>query len=457
MGDEFDLIVIGAGPGGYVAAIRAAQLGLKTACVEKEKNLGGTCLNVGCIPSKCLLQSSELYSQLKHSGKEHGIEADCTINFSQMMKRKEEVVQGFNLGIQGLFKKNKVTTITGLATFKDPHTITVSGKEYRAKHFIIATGSEPTPLPFLPFDEKKVLSSTGALALKEVPKKMVVVGAGIIGVELGTVYARLGAEVHFVEFLDRICPTLDGALSKALKKTLEEQGLTFQLSSKVAGAEVKGEGVHLAIEGQEGISADVALVAIGRRPYVKDLGLDRAGIVPEKNGMIPIDGNFRTAQPHIYAIGDIAPGPMLAHKASDEGYVVAELIAGKSASLDYITIPSVVYTHPEVGAVGLTEEEAKAKNLPIKTAQFPLKANSRARCMGEGDGFVKLIADQKTLTLLGAHIIAPHAGELIAEMALALKVRATAYTIAHTSHAHPTLSEALREAALALIDKPIHF
>jgi dihydrolipoamide dehydrogenase len=452
----YDLIVIGSGPGGYVAAIRGAQLGLKTACVEKDKYLGGTCLNVGCIPSKCLLQSSELYTTLKHHGKTHGIDADPQINFPQMMKRKQEVIQGFNLGIQGLFKKNKVTSLQGTATFKNPHTILVDGKEVQGKNFILATGASPTPLPFLPFDEKKVLSSTGALALKEIPKKMIVVGAGIIGVELGSVYARLGAEVRFVEFLDRICPTLDAAVSKALQQTLTEQGLTFQLSSKVAGAAVKPDGVHLQIEGGETLTADVVLLSIGRRPYTQNLGLETIGITPDKQGFIPIDSNFRTSHPHIYAIGDIVDGPMLAHKASDEGYAAAEIIAGKVPTIEYIAIPSVVYTHPEVGAVGLTEEEAKAKHIPIKTAQFPFKANSRARSAGDDFGFVKLIAHKESLTLLGAHLIGPHAGELITEMTLALEKRATAHTLAHLCYPHPTLSEAIKEAALALIDKPIH-
>ncbi|MDN3508458.1 MAG: dihydrolipoyl dehydrogenase [Candidatus Neptunochlamydia sp.] len=458
MTEEFDLIVIGAGPGGYVAAIRAAQLGLKTACVEKEKVLGGTCLNIGCIPSKCLLQSSEMYVNILHHAKTHGIEASPTVNFSQMMKRKREVISGFNMGISALFKKNKVSSITGTATFKDPHTLTVDGTDYLAKNFILATGSEPTPLPFLPFDEETVLSSTGALALKEIPKKMIVVGAGIIGVELGSVYSRLGTEVHFVEFLDKICPTLDDAVSKALQKTLTKQGLTFQLSSKVAGAEVTKSGVTLSIEGGESLSADKILLSIGRRPYTQNLGLKAVQITPDQREFIPIDSNFRTTHPHIYAIGDLVGGPMLAHKASEEGYAVAELLAGKTPHIDYIAMPSVVYTHPEVSAVGLTEQEAKARNIPIATGQFPFKANSRARCSGGDDdfGFVKLIAHAQTQTLLGAHIISVHAGELIAEVTLALQTGVTALDLAHTCHAHPTFSEALKEGALALVDRPIH-
>ncbi|MDJ0652133.1 MAG: dihydrolipoyl dehydrogenase [Simkaniaceae bacterium] len=456
MTESFDLIVIGAGPGGYVAAIRAAQLGLKTACIDKEKALGGTCLNSGCIPSKCLLHSSEMYADILHNAKAHGIEASPQVNFSQMMKRKGEVMSGLNRGIAALFKKNKVTSMTGAATFKDPHTLTVGGMEYSAKNFILATGSEPIPLPFLPFDEKTILSSTGALTLQEVPKKIIIVGAGIIGVELGSVYSRLGTEVHFVEFLDKICPTLDAAISKTLQQTLTKQGLTFHLSSKVASGEITKSGVTLLIEGGAFLRADKVLLAIGRRPYTQNLGLETVQIRPDKRGFIPIDANFRTTQPHIYAIGDLVDGPMLAHKASEEGYAVAELLAGKMPHIDYIAMPSVVYTHPEVGAVGLTEQEAKAKNIPIKIGQFPFKANSRARCVGDDLGFVKLIAHAQTQTLIGAHIISAHAGELIAEATLALQTGATAFDLAHSCYAHPTLSEALKEAALALIAQPIH-
>lgn len=460
MAETFDVVVIGSGPGGYVAAIRAAQLGLKTACIEKEPNLGGTCLNVGCIPSKSLLQSSELYSQILHHSKEHGIHASAKLDFSQMMSRKDHVVAGFNQGIQGLFKKNKITHIKGKATFISPTSVTVSTQEITAKNFIIATGSEPTPLPFLPFDEKKVLSSTGALALKKIPQKMVVVGAGIIGVELGSVYSRLGTEVTFIEFLDRVCPTLDESLSKGLHQALTKQGMTFHLSTKVTSAEITPSGVTLTTEKSDKtavpFSADIALVSIGRRPYTEGLGLDKAGLETDKRGFLPIDANFRTKQPHIYAIGDIVDGPMLAHKASEEGYVVSEIIAGHTPHIEYIAIPSVVYTHPEVGAVGLTEAEAKAMNLSIKTGQFPLKANSRARCSGEDEGFVKMIADQKTGTLLGVHILSAHAGELIAEATLAIEKRVTAFELGNLCHAHPTLSEALKEAALSISKKTIH-
>ena len=460
MAEVFDVVVIGSGPGGYVAAIRASQLGLKTACIEKDVALGGTCLNVGCIPSKSLLQSSELYHKILHESKKHGIEASASVDFSQMMARKDGVVSGFNQGIQGLFKKNKITRIKGKATFTSTKTVSVEGKEIEGKNFIIATGSEPTPLPFLPFDEKTVLSSTGALALKKIPKKMVVVGAGIIGVELGSVYSRLGAEVVFVEFLDRVCPTLDTSLSKGLEQSLTKQGLTFKLATKVVSADVTSQGVTLKVQKEEGkeekISGDVALVSIGRRPYTEGLGLDQIGIKTDERGFIPIDPNFRTSHPHIYAIGDIVTGPMLAHKASEEGYVTAEIIAGEKPHMEYIAIPSVVYTHPEVGVVGLTEAEAKKMGLSIKTGLFPLKANSRASASGEDEGFVKMIACSKTGTILGVHILSAHAGELIGEATLALEKRVTAFELGSTCHAHPTLSEALKEAALAISKKAIH-
>lgn len=460
MAEVFDVVVIGSGPGGYVAAIRASQLGLKTACIEKDAALGGTCLNVGCIPSKSLLQSSELYHKILHGVKEHGIEALASVDFSQMMARKDGVVSGFNQGIQGLFKKNKITQIKGKATFTSAKTVSVEGKEIEGKNFIIATGSEPTPLPFLPFDEKKVLSSTGALSLKKIPKKMVVVGAGIIGVELGSVYSRLGSEVVFVEFLDRVCPTLDASLSKGLEQVLTKQGLTFKLATKVVSADVTPQGVTLKVQKQgkkeEQVSGDVALVSIGRRPYTEGLGLDQIGIKTDERGFIPIDPNFRTSHPHIYAIGDIVTGPMLAHKASEEGYVTAEIIAGEKPHMEYIAIPSVVYTHPEVGAVGLTEDQAKKMDLSVKMGVFPLKANSRARASGEDEGFVKMIACAKTGTILGVHILSAHAGELIGEATLALEKRVTAFELGSTCHAHPTLSEALKEAALAISKKAIH-
>jgi dihydrolipoamide dehydrogenase len=464
MAEQFDVVVIGSGPGGYVAAIKAAQLGLKTACIEKYSVLGGTCLNVGCIPSKSLLQSSEFYYKILHDGKQHGITAgEWSVDFSKMMERKEGVIKGFNVGIEGLFKKNKIEKIHGTASFVDSHEVKVEqgdvSKRVSGKHFILATGSKPTPLPFLPFDEKDILSSTGILSLKKIPKKLLVIGAGIIGVELGSVYARLGSEVVFLEFLDRICPTLDQSLSKALQKILEKQGLQFLLKAKVVKGALKTSSVSIEAEVEGTVKtfeADKALVAIGRRPYTEGLGLENIGITLTNRGFVPIDVNFRTAQSHIYAIGDIVEGPMLAHKAEEEGIAVAEIIAGHHPSIEYMAIPSVVYTHPEIGAVGLSEEEAKAKGLSVKVAQFPFKANSRARCMGEDEGFVKMIADEKSLQILGVHIIAPHAGELIAEGVFAMTHKMTAFDIAKTSHAHPTLSEALKETALMLCSKAIH-
>lgn len=465
MSEEYDVIVIGSGPGGYVAAIRCGQLGLKTACVEKSPYLGGTCLNVGCIPSKTLLHSSELYYTLSHQAGNLGIDVQAAHpNFPRMMKRKEDVVAGFRQGISALFKKNKVTPITGTASFLSPHSLKVSdgssSQELSARYIIIATGSEPTPLPFLPFDEKRVISSTGALALKEIPKKMVVVGAGIIGVELGSVYSRIGTEVTFVEFMDRICPTLDETLSKQLLKTLTEQGMHFYLSSRVTKAEVKGNGVVVQAETADkqtlSLEADVALVSIGRRAYTQALGLEKAGLAATPRGLLSIDSQFRTAVPHIFAIGDVVDGPMLAHKASEEGVAAAEIIAGKHPSIDYMAIPNVVYTHPEVSSVGMTEAEAKQAGLNFKIGTFPFKANSRAKCTGEDEGFVKIMVDEKSDKIIGVHIIGSHASELIAAAALAIEKRTTGTQLANTPHAHPTLSEALKEAAMDIYKRAIH-
>ena len=452
---DYDVVVIGSGPGGYVAAIRAAQNGLKTACIDKRKELGGTCLNIGCIPSKALLHASEFYHKTLHDAKDLGIElGEPKINFKKMMERKSEIVKGFNQGIAGLFKKNGVIFIPGVAKFKDKNTLDVDGKAVSAKTIIIATGSEEAPLPFAPFDEKTIISSTGALALSEIPKKMVVVGAGVIGVELGSVYARLGTQVHFIEFADRICPALDKTIGKAFQKLLEKQGLVFSLSSKVT--EIKNNTVSYEEKGETKTSdGDVILVAVGRKPYTQDLNLEAANITLDDRGRIPVDGSFKATE-NIYAIGDVIDGPMLAHKASEEGIAVADLLAGKSTHVEYIAIPNVIYTDPEVATVGLSEEEAKNMGLNVKAAQFPLKANSRARCTGDDDGMVKVVADGDTGHLLGIHILSAHAGELIEIGALALEKRATAYELAKTSHAHPTLSEALKEAAMAIVHKPIH-
>lgn len=460
MAETYDVIVIGSGPGGYVAAIRAAQLGLKTACIEKTPALGGTCLNVGCIPSKALLHSSEFYWKMQHEAKELGIEVEKPkLNFQQMMARKQKIVSGFNNGVAALFKKNKITRYTGSAAFVSPTTIDVGGQQLSAKNIILATGSEPAGLPFLPFDEKKVLSSTGALALEKIPQKMLVVGAGIIGVELGSVYSRLGSEVIFIEFMDRICPTMDESVSKQLEKSLTSQGLKFYLSARVTGAKI-GEKIVLTVElsdkSKQEFDGDVVLVSIGRKPYTQGLALDKAGIKTTDRGFIPIDGQFHTSVPHIYAIGDIVDGPMLAHKASEEGIAAAEIIAGKQPSIDYMAIPNVVYTYPEVASVGLTETEAKNLGLTVNTGSFPFKINSRAQCTGEGEGFVKIIAEAATDRIVGIHIIGAHASELIAECALAIEKRVTALQLANTPHAHPTLAEAIKEAALTVHKRAIH-
>ncbi len=458
---ELDVLVIGSGPGGYVAAIRAAQLGLKTGCVEKSPVLGGTCLNIGCIPSKAMLHSTELFWKMRTEGKELGIQAEkLSFDFAALMARKNKIVQGFNQGVAALFKKNQIIPLTGHATLLSPTSVLIGNETVSAKNIILATGSESIPLPFLPFDEKVVLSSTGALALDRVPKKLIVVGAGVIGVELGSVYARLGTEVVFVEFLDRICSIYDESLSKALQESLTKQGMQFYLGAKAISSERTNEGLKLEIEksdkSKQILAADAVLVSIGRRPYTQNLGLERVGITPDKRGFIPIDAQFRTSQRNIFAIGDIVDGPMLAHKASEEGVAVAEIIAGQKPHIEYMAIPSVIYTYPEVASVGMSEAEAKGYGLTIKIGQFPFKINSRAQCTHEQEGFVKIIADEGTDRLLGVHIIGAHASELIAEAVLAMQKHLTALDIAETPHAHPTLSEALKEAALAVHKRALH-
>ncbi len=453
---QYDLIVIGSGPGGYVAAIRAAQLGLKVACIDKQRELGGTCLNVGCIPSKALLHATEFYWKIQHEAESLGLEpSTCSYSLVQMMNRKAKIIKTFNEGIAALFKKNKVTPILGAARILSPHSVQVAGETIEGKNILIATGSEPTPLAFLPFDEKRIVSSTGALSLAKVPPRLLIIGAGVIGVELGSVYSRLGSQVTFLEFMDRICPAFDTALSKELEKVLRGQGMTFHLSTKVTGADIHSNEIILRTE-KETYSADVVLVAIGRKPYTAGLGLDTLGLSLTPPGMIPINNRFQTSIPSIYAIGDVVSGPMLAHKASEEGVAVAEIIAAQNPTIHYIAIPNVVYTYPEVASVGLTEEEAKKLGLSVKTGQFPLKANSRAQCTGEEAGFVKMVADSATDKLVGVHIIGAHASELIAEAGVALQNGLTVLQLAHTPHAHPTLSEALKEAALAVHSRPIH-
>lgn len=453
--EEYDVIVIGSGPGGYVSAIRCAQLGMKTACVEKGP-LGGTCLNIGCIPSKTLLHSSELFYSLSHHMPEHGIKIEkAGYDFPAMMSRKQKVVEGFNQGVAFLFKKNKITHLKGTATLISKNTVSVDGKEVGAKSIIIATGSEPIQLPFLPVDEKRVVTSEGALSLEKVPKKMIVIGAGVIGVELGSVYNRLGAEVIFIEFLPKICPTMDDDISKAFQKILEKQGLIFHLNSKVTAADVDSDTITLSV-GEEKYEADVVLCSIGRRAYTDNLGLEKVGIEVTKQGMIPINGRFQTKIPNIYAIGDVVEGPMLAHKASEEGIAVAELLAGEKPTIDYLAIPNVIYTDPEVAAVGLTEQEAKKFDREIKVGSFPFSINSRSKCTGQTEGLVKIVSDGKTDILLGIHIVGSNASEMIAEGVLAIEEGITTLELANTSHAHPTLSEAIKEAALAALGRPIH-
>jgi dihydrolipoamide dehydrogenase len=453
---EFDVVVIGSGPGGYVAAIRAAQLKLKTACIEKGQ-LGGTCLNVGCIPSKALLHSSEFYWKCAQEAKHYGVGIEkLSCDFGTMMQRKNKIVSSFQEGIAALFKKNNVTHFKATAELLSPSRIAIGAQgEIQARHIILATGSEPTPLPFLPFDEKRILSSTGILSLSSIPKRLVVIGAGVIGVELGSVYKRLGADVTFVEFMDRICPTLDESLSKELHQQLKRQGMQFHLSTKVTAAQLTEREIVLQTSAFE-LRADAVLVCIGRRPYSKGLGLDRLGVTLTPQGMIPIDGQFRTQLPNVFAIGDIVDGPMLAHKAEEEGVAVAEIIAGHTPKLCYAAIPNVVYTHPEVASVGLTETQAKEYGLSFKKGTFSFKANSRARCTGEDMGFATLYAEEKRGTILGLHIIGAHASELIAEGALAIQKQLTVDDIIATPYAHPTLSEAIREAALDIHRRAIH-
>lgn len=458
--EKFDVVVIGSGPGGYVAAIRAAQLGFKTACVEK-KELGGTCLNVGCIPSKALLHSSEMYTCCTQAAR-YGIHVEnVRADFALMMRRKNEIVSSFRQGVSALFKKNRITHFSAAASLLSPTTIALMPQEEQieAQHIILASGSEPTQLPFLPFDEKRILSSTGALSLEAIPKRLLVIGAGIIGVELGSVYKRLGSEVLFIEFMDRICPTLDTSLSSELHAQLLKQGMHFHLSSKVTQAEIAKQEISLTIQHLDQnrtVAADVILVSIGRRAATSALGLDKVGITLSPQGTIPINGSFQTSQPNIYAIGDCVDGVMLAHKAEEEGIAVAEIIAGQSPRISYAAIPSVVYTHPEVASVGLTQAQIEQFALEVKTGIFPFKANSRARCTGEEMGFVKLYAEKNTEKVLGVHIIGAHASELIAEGTLAIQKQLCLTDIIHTPHAHPTLSEAIKEAALDAQRRAIH-
>ncbi|MDG1287181.1 MAG: dihydrolipoyl dehydrogenase [Rickettsiales bacterium] len=458
---EYDLVVIGGGPGGYVGAIKAAQLGLKVACVEKRGALGGTCLNVGCIPSKALLDISHKYHEAEHDFEGLGIKASVKLDVKKMMKRKGEVVTGLTQGIEGLLKKNKVDYVKGHGTITDANTVTVGKEKLKTKNIMIATGSEVMPLPGVEIDEKIVVSSTGALELTEVPKKIVVIGGGVIGLEMGSVWSRLGADVTVVEFLDRITPGMDADLSKQFQRILKKQGFDFKLSTKVTGVSVKGKRATVTVEPSAGgkaekLDADCVLVSIGRRAYTDKLGLENVGIKTDDRGRVEVDDHLRTSVPNIFAVGDVIKGQMLAHKAEEEGVAVAETLAGQHGHVNYNAIPGVVYTHPEVATVGKTEEELKHAGIKYNVGKFPFMANSRARAIGESEGFVKILADKETDEVYGVHIIGPEAGTLIAEAVLALEYGASSEDIARTCHAHPTLNEAVKEAALATFAKPIH-
>ncbi len=467
MAEPYDLIVIGAGPGGYVAAIRAAQLAMKVACVEKRPSLGGTCLNVGCIPSKALLDSSELYHLAKERFGKHGIQVgNLGLDVPKMIARKEEVVRGLTTGIRGLFKKNKVDSHFGFGRITSPTTVQVKNAEgqersLEAKHILIATGSEPIELPFLKFDGQTVVSSTEALCFEKVPEHLLVVGAGYIGLELGSVWKRLGSRVSVVEFLPRIVPMADLEVGALLFKSLQRQGMEFHLETKVTGADLKDAKAVVRTETKDGkaldFPCDKVLVSVGRRAFVDGLGLDEVGVAYEKKtGKVPVDAHFRTNVPTISAIGDVIAGPMLAHKAEEEGVAFAEALAGKAGHVNYETIPSVIYTWPEMASVGLTEEQVKEQGTAYKVGKFPFLANGRAKAMDETEGLVKIIADAKSDRVLGVHIIGPRASDMIAEAVATMEYSGSAEDIARTCHAHPTLSEAVKEAALAVDGRAIH-
>ena len=457
---NYDVLIIGGGPGGYNAAIRAGQLGLKVACIEGRETLGGTCLNVGCMPSKALLHASELY-EAATSGELNnlGIEVKPTLNLAQMMKQKDESVTALTKGIEFLFRKNKVEWIKGWGRLNGPGKVTVtladgSVRELQAKDIVIATGSEPTPLPGVTIDNQRILDSTGALALPQVPKHLVVIGAGVIGLELGSVWRRLGSEVTVVEYLDRICPGLDNETAKTLQRTLSKQGMNFKLATKVSAAKATAKGVTLDLQPAAGgaveqLQADYVLVAIGRRPYTAGLGLETVGLATDKRGMLE-NQQHRSSVPGIWIIGDVTSGPMLAHKAEDEAIACIERIAGHAAEVNYEAIPGVIYTKPEVATVGKTEEQLKAEGRAYKVGKFPFTANSRAKINHEAEGFVKVLADERTDQILGVHIIGPSAGELIGEYCVALEFSASAEDIALICHPHPTRSEALRQAAMSV-------
>ena len=464
MSEKFDVTVIGGGPGGYVCAIRLAQLGLKTACIESRDTLGGTCLNIGCIPSKSLLNLSENFHKAKNF-KKIGIETgEIKLNLSKMMENKDKAVTTLTKGVEFLIKKNKISYFKGIGSFKSPSKISIvkDGKETTiiTGKTIISTGSEAVSLPGINFDEEKILSSTGALSISSLPKKMIVVGGGYIGLEMGSVWSRLGTEVQVIEFLEHITPGMDKEISNEFMKILKKQGIKFQLNTKVEKITKKNNGVIIEMSNKNGdknkLEADVVLISVGRKPFTNNLNLENIGVELDKKGRVKVNKNFESNIKNIYAIGDVIEGPMLAHKAEEEGIAVAELIAGQSGHVNYDVIPGVVYTSPEVASVGKTEEQLKEKGISYKIGKFPFAANSRAKAIDDPEGFVKILADSVTDKVLGVHIIGPHAGEMIAEMSVAMEFGASSEDIARTCHAHPTFSEAIKEAALSVDKRQIH-
>jgi len=467
MENNFDVIIIGGGPGGYVCAIRAAQLGLKTACIESRGTLGGTCLNVGCIPSKSLLNLSENFYKAKKDFNQQGIEiSDIKLNIDKMMSNKNKSIQILTKGVEFLFKKNKVTYLKGKGVLFSKNDVVVYNnnkkENYKAKNIVIATGSDVASLPGITIDEKNIISSTGALSLNKAPKKLLVIGGGYIGLEMGSVWSRLGAEVTVIEYLDCITPGMDREISQEFQKILNKQGIKFKLNSKVSSVKNKNNSVLVTFTDNktsksETIEADKVLVSVGRKPYTEGLNLSKIGIKKDDRGRIKVNEKLQTSVNNIYAIGDVIKGPMLAHKAEDEGIAVAEILAGQAGHVNYDVIPGVVYTYPEVATVGKTEEQLKSEKKTYKVGKFPFLANSRAKVNNETEGFVKILADSNTDKVLGVHIIGPHCGDMIAEMALAMEFGASAEDIARTCHAHPTHTEAIKEAALAVDKRPIHF
>ena len=464
MSDRFDLVVVGSGPAGYTGVIRAAQLGMRVACVEKDPPLGGTCLNVGCIPSKALLDSSELYHLARQRLGVHGVRVgNVDLDLPAMMARKDKVVRQGSTGIAGLFRKHKITRLTGTGRVAAADRVVVRGGDgestLETARVLIATGSEPVALPTLPFDGERIVSSTGALTLSKVPGRLLVVGAGAVGLELGSVWSRLGSEVLVVEFLDRVVPWADASMTKQLQRALTKQGLAFRLSTQATGAERTSDGMRVTLNGPDEppvVEADVILVAVGRRPYVEGLGARELGVAFDEHGRIVVDDRLATTVPGVYAVGDVTPGPMLAHKGEEEAIAAVEGMAGHPVHVDHGVIPNVVYTEPELASVGMTEEEARARGHEVRVGTFPFQANARARCLDETEGGVKMIADAKTDRILGIHILAVRASDLIAEAVLAMAFGASAEDIARTVHAHPTLPEAVREAALGVAGRSIN-